>query len=768
MKDKKNSSSFSIGARQKIFASLGLAILAGGYVSLFFIPGLPNGLWMRLLLAFVFAILAGVCFFFLLKKRLSAEDIAYIKDEENFARAMRALKQTRFYTKKLPGFPNGVRREIFPAAGAAAGLCVLLCLASPCRPPKAPLPDFSEMAALEFYYPNLFAASDSLVLLAPPILPAETKNWTEKIPADDPEFPEYLVYSEMFQNHFHAAYASGNLSTEQTPELLLATAQAALLSGQYPQAVDAYEKLQSAGDQNPAAAFQKAIALAYSGELKEAEKAMNALKSKEIADAIGDEFALAHWKTVLDILQGEVSEDTLTDYRKLNDRQSSALKKFAQKNTPNSENANPAKENGDGLAASVSRKKALLERRLRTTTNNLAVVQILFGDFANAVPTANAVLSLTGSETVRTQKIFRMCVLNTKGYAAGFLGKAMDDQAKKWDETAVFDSASGYFGETRKLYEEILALSRLETESVDPAYRKAPCFLLPWCSEMRFALTNDFTSSDCPSAKAFRENFAELLETCTGLHKIWNANELARVPVWAVPVENLLMRECLILEGEDTDENFLLACRLCDEKLEKKESLALLETQTLKKELQLVGRFAPKEGLTIGMLDKLQSEQKKLNETAKDVLPEFHPMLGRQEIIALRLALMQKKLTRDDLASVNTAMKRANTIFGELKYPEDCVFARDLEAAQRLVNAMRKKEIADIQAIFDPAIEKCSGNLFQQSFIYRDLGFALLHRDFIAEGDAANRSARTIFNQQIFRDNTHHFLILQMDKILKH
>jgi len=768
MKAKKSSSSISIGARQKIFASLGLTILAGGYVSLFFIPGLPGELWMRLLLAFVFAFLSGICLFFLLKKRLSAEDIAYIKDEENFARAMRALKQTRFYTKKLPGFPNGVRREIFPAAGTAAGLFVLLCLLSPCRPPKAPLPDFGQMAALEFYYPNLFAASDSLVILAPPVLPAETKFWAEKIPADDPGSPEYLVYSEMFQNHFHAAYASGNLNSEETPELLLATAQAALLSGQYPQAVDAYEKLQKTGDQSLAVAFQKAIALAYAGELKEAEKAMNALRSKEIADEIGDELALTHWKTVLDILQGEVDEDTLTDYRKLNDRQSSALKKFAQKNASNGENTASANGKTDGTTASDPQKKALLERRLRTTTNNLAVLQILYGDFANAVPTANAVLSLTGGETVRTQKVFRMCVMNTKGYAAGFLGNALDDQAKKWDESAVFDSAAGYFGETRKLYEELLALSRLETDSVDPAYRKAPCFLLPWCSEMRFALTNDFTSSEYPTAKAFREKFAELLTTCTGLHKLWNANELSRVPVWAVPVENLLMRECLILEGEDTDENFLLACRLCDEKLVKKESLALLETQTLKKELQLVGRFAPKEGLTIGMLDKLRNEQKKLNETAKDILPEFHPMLGRQEIISLRLALMQKKLTRDDLAFVNTAMKQANTIYGELKYPEECVFSRDLESAQRLVNAMRKKEIADIQAIFDPAIEKCGKNLFQQSFIYRDLGFALLHRDFIAEGDAANRSARTIFNQQIFRDNTHHFLILQMDKILKH
>ena len=81
---------------------------------------------------------------------------------------------------------------------------------------------------------------------------------------------------------------------------------------------------------------------------------------------------------------------------------------------------------------------------------------------------------------------------------------------------------------------------------------------------------------------------------------------------------------------------------------------------------------------------------------------------------------------------------------------------------------MKEKEQDKIQAVFEPLLKKQESNLFRQSSVYRDCAFAFQHRGFTAEADAMNRSARTIFNQQIFRDNTRHFLILQMDKILKH
>ena len=93
---------------------------------------------------------------------------------------------------------------------------------------------------------------------------------------------------------------------------------------------------------------------------------------------------------------------------------------------------------------------------------------------------------------------------------------------------------------------------------------------------------------------------------------------------------------------------------------------------------------------------------------------------------------------------------------------------QELAETQRLVNALKKKELLEIQGVFSPEINRLAGNHFRQSWVYRNLAYALQHRNFTAEADSANRSARAIFNQEIYRNNTQHFLILQIDKMLKH
>ena len=168
------------------------------------------------------------------------------------------------------------------------------------------------------------------------------------------------------------------------------------------------------------------------------------------------------------------------------------------------------------------------------------------------------------------------------------------------------------------------------------------------------------------------------------------------------------------------------------------------------------------------MLENLRDEQKKTVKMAKEFLPENHPIQGRLALCSLRLTLIKKTLTKKDFAAVQTSLNRAQEVFEANRLPDTCCLKAEFNAAARLVGALKKKELAEIQAVFTPALEQTRQNLYAQSKVYRDLGFALQHRGFTTDADAANRSARTIFNQQIYRSNTHHFLILQMDKILKH
>ncbi|MDO4425031.1 MAG: hypothetical protein Q4D17_04625 [Planctomycetia bacterium] len=755
----------SVGAKQKLFASVFLFILLTAYVVLFFVPEFPNALWIRLLLPLLLAPLMSCAIFFLLKKSLTAKDIEYIKDEENFARALKAMKQAKFYTKKFPGFPKGIRKEIIPSAVSGLVLFILMTLISPCRPPEMPMPDFAEMAAEEFYHPYLFAVSDNVLALAPPML-MDTGDWAANIP---PKYLEWTMYADMFRNHFELAHANGNLSETKTSGVWLAMAQASLLAGKGERAAEEYQAVLAAGKTDPEIAFQAAIALAYSGKLEDAAKALGELDAKAVAEAIGDDQALPHWKLALRLLRGELNEFVCADYKKFFLRQSNALARFNQKKQSADDSAsNEKKSASSSLNTEIRTEQQLLERRVRAASTNMAVVQLLSGDCASAVSTANAVLPLTRSLVPRGAKILQMCALNTKAHAAASLGTDFSDNAKEWDQSMVFSSPEEYFTRVRKMFEEILALERLETETADPAYRKSVCFLGPWVSEAQAALTNQFSSEQFPDAKTFQTKYADLFELIGGLHEAWNLTEAAKVPFWAVPVEQLLMKNGLILEGRDTDENYAVALKTVKEKFQNGSAYPLLVTETLMKELQVLGRFAAKEGLTISMLNQLQEDQKKLVRETRDAVPENHPLIARQALVTLRLTLIQKDLSKKALGTVHTALTQAEDILAQWKYPEQFWLVQELTAAQTLTQAMKEKEQDKIQAVFEPLLKKQESNLFRQSSVYRDCAFAFQHRGFTAEADAMNRSARTIFNQQIFRDNTRHFLILQMDKILKH
>lgn len=766
----------SVGAKQKLFASVFLFLFLAVYVALFFIPEFPSAIWIRLLLPLLLAPFMSVAIFFLLKKSLTARDLEYIKDEENFARALRAMKQAKFYTKKFPGFPRGIRREAIPAAIVGILLFVLMTLVSPCRPPKEPTPDFAELAAEEFYHPYLFAVNDNVLALAPPML-ADAGEWAERIPTD---YLEWTIYAEMFRNRFEEAHALGNLSEIKTSGVWLAMAQASLLAGKGDRAAEEYRQALDLGKTDPQIAFQAAIAQAYAGNLKEAAKAMSELDAKAVAEAVGDDQALPHWKLALRLLQGEMNDVVCAEYRKFFRRQSDALAKFNQKNSASANSASSNSASGkkksksdasdasDANGSSAPDQRVLLERRVRAASVNMAVLQVLSGDCASAVPTANALLPLTHALLPRNAKILQMCVLNTKAHAASTLGSDFSDNAKEWGPDMVFASPEEYFAQARKKFEEVLALERPETEAADPAYRKSVYFLGPWVSEAQVALTTRFTSEQMPDARTFQTKYAELFELLGGLHKAWNLTEAAKIPFWAVPVEQLLMKSSLIVEGRDTDEHYAVAIKVAAEKFKKDSAFPLLSTETLMKELQLLGLFAAKEALAIRMLDQLQDDQKKLVRESRDSLPEDHPLIARQALNTLRLALIRKELSKKTLGAVHSALKQAEEVLAKWKYPAEYWLVQDLTAAQTLVQAMKEKEQDKIQAVYEPALKAAEANLFRQSSLFRDCAFALQHRGFSAEADAMNRSARTIFNQQIFRDNTRHFLILQMDRILKH
>ncbi len=758
----------SVGAKRKLLAALLLLILTAGYAALFFIPEFPGAIWVRLLLPIPFAPLMGLAVFFLLKKSLTARDLEYIKDEENFARALKAMKQAKFYTKKFPGFPRGIRREAIPSAIVGLLLFVLMLIVSPCRPPQAPMPDFAEMAAAEFYHPYLFAVGDNVLALAPPML-TDTGDWSEKIPS---EYLEWTMYADMFRNRFAQAHATGNLSETKTSGVWLAMAQASLLAGEGERAAEEYRQVLDAGKTDPEIVFQAAIAQAYSGNVREAAKAMNELDAKAVAEAIGDDQALPHWKLALRLLQGELNDAVCADYRKFFLRQSNALAKSNQKNSPADNSAAGEKKSksdaSDANGSGGPDQRALLERRVRAAGANMAVLQILSGDCASAVPTANALIPLTHSLVPRSAKILRMCVLNTKAYAASALGSGFSDNAKEWGPDMAFSSPEEYFEQTRKVFEEILTLERAPGETLEPTYRKSVFFLGPWVGEAQSALTNRFSSERFPDAKTFQKKYAELFELIGGLHKAWTLTEAAKVPYWAVPVEQFLMRSSLIVDGRDTDEHYAVALKVASEKFQKDSSFPRLTTETLMKELQVLGLFAAKEALTIRMLDQLQDDQKKLVRETRDSVPENHPLIARQALNSLRLALIRKDLSKKTLGVVRAALIQAEEVLAKWKYPDEYWLVQDLTAAQTLVKAMKEKEQDKIQAIYEPFLQKMEANLFRQSGLFRDCAFALQHRGFTADADAMNRSARTIFNQQIFRDNTRHFLILQMDKILKH
>lgn len=796
-KGEPNFDQLGLGTKRVIWGFVLLFISVGVYSSLFLIPGFPNFLWIRLLLALVFASVLGVASFLLLKKNLTAKDLQFIEDEENVARAIRALKLAKFYTKKFPGFPNGIRKEVFPAFIIGLVLFPILCLVSPCRPPEVPLPDLSRMTAQDFYYPFLFAASDSQAILAPPMLSIETEEWADKIP---PKYLEMTMYAEIFRNHFEAGYAIGNLYDQKTSGVLVTMAQASMLLGEYARAVTEYEEALKT-NQSPEITFQKAIALAYAGRLKEALEVLDSLDPKAVKQALNDDFALPHWKLIIKILQGDLSQETIDGYRKFEELakrgdKTSPAKPVAE-NAENAEASETAQNSGkakdsskaeSGKATTVKSAKKpskrseaaelkalaealaaqrLQERRVMSTGNNAAVLQLLSGKYANAIPTANSVLLLSRGKARRSSKIIQMCTINTKGYAVGNLKSSAEDRVKELTSEAVFDSTAGYFAKVRALYEEALALECEEGQSVNPSFQKSPFFLLPWVAELNFTLTDQFTSKEFPDSKSMQEKFADLLTLCEAQHKSWSLADVNRVPVYAVPVENLLMRTSLILDGKDRDEYSNLALKVCGSKLQREIALPLLATYTLRMELNLLGRFGADEALAINMYEKLSEEQRK-TQKASMFLPENHPLLGRQELTAMRLTLIRKGLTTKDFKTINAALARAAELLEPLKLPAENWMMQDLAEAQRLGNALKKKESLEIQAIFSPEINKLAGNHFRQSWVYRDLAYALQHRKFTAEADSANRSARAIFNQEIYRNNTQHFLILQIDKMLKH
>lgn len=754
------SARMSLTAKRKILATVALIFLVLGYVVLFFVPGLPGAIWMRILLALVFSALMVPSVFYLIKKRLTRQDMEYIQDEENYARALRAMIQTKFYTKKLPGFPHGVRKEIFPSIGIGFVLFILMCAVSPCRPPEAQLPDFSKMAAQEFYYPQLFATSESAVMLTPPLLSAETETWAQEIP---PKYLEWTMYTDLFQNRPENAYAAGSLCAEKTAGVWLAMAQASLIIGEYDRAVTEFEEAQKLGHTGVEIAFQHAIALTYAGKLEEAEKAFDALDSKAVTEAVGDATALTHWKLLVKILHGDLSDETSSAYESFYRKRDNELKKFnAKENDSEAEKDGKDGKNGKDAKKPAEKsvdRKTMLARRIRSTANNMAVLHVLRGEYDRAVPTANAVLPYVNIVSGRSALALKMTVNNTKGLAAGYLGTEMKDESAP---------ASGYFAETRTLYETYLSQTLPEGGTLSVDYQNTAFYVTPWVNEVNLALTNQFTSETYPDVKAFQEKYAEALELCQKLHKKWLGTQITSVPAWAVAVETLLMRESLILEGLDQEENYNLATRICNTHFPKDASLPLVALRTERMALHLLCRFAAKEALMIKMLDDLLNEQKKNVRMSKDVLPEFHPLLARQSLETLRLMLSRSGLKKKELTEIRDLLARAREILVELKYAPESIYNQELTSAERIVDAMKKREIAEIQVIFEPEIEKTSGNVFRQSSVYRDYAFALQHRDFMTEADAANRSARAIFNQQIYRSNTQHILILQMDKILKH
>lgn len=802
-KGEPNFDQIGLGTKRIIWGFVLLFVSIGVYSSLFFIPGFPNFLWLRLILALVFASVLGLASFLLLKKSLTAKDLQFIEDEENVSRAIRALKQAKFYTKKFPGFPNGIRKEVFPASIIGLILFPIFCLVSPCRPPEVPLPDFSRMTAQDFYYPYLFAVSDSQAILAPPMLSIETEEWADKIP---PKYLEMTMYAEIFRNHFESGYAIGNLYDEKTSGVLIAMAQASMLMGEYGSAVDEYEKALET-NHSPEIVFQKAIALAYDGRLKESAEVLDSLDPKAVQQALNDDFALPHWKLIVKILQGDMGPETLDNYKKMEDLAKGRVKTSSSKavagNAQNADDAgNPEKANdssketsgkvSDSKSASKTSPKTasksgnrseaaelkaqaealaaqqLQERRLMCTGNNAAVLQLFSGKYANAIPTANSVLLQSRGKARRSSKIIQMCTINTKGYAVGNLKSSAEDRVKELSSDAVFDSAAGYFAKVRALYEEALALELQDGQTLKPTFQKSPFFLLPWVAELNFALTDQFTSKEFPDSKSMQEKYADLLALCEEQHnKSWSRVDVSRVPAYAVPVENLLMRTSLILDGKDRDEYSNLALKVCGSKLQREFALPLLATYTLRMELNLLGRFGADEALAINMYEKLSEEQRK-TQKASMFLPENHPLLGRQELTAVRLTLIHKGLTTKDFKAINAAQARAAEILEPLKLPAENWIMQELAETQRLVNALKKKELLEIQGVFSPEINRLAGNHFRQSWVYRDLAYALQHRNFTAEADSANRSARAIFNQEIYRNNTQHFLILQIDKMLKH
>ena len=792
-----NFDQMGLSTKRIIWGFVLLFVSVGAYTGLFFVPKFPGFLWLRLVLAAVFAAPLATAIFLRIKKRLTAKDLQFIEDEENVARAIRALKLAKFYTKKFPGFPHGIRKEVFPATLVGLILFPILCLVSPCRPPEAPLPDLSRLTAQDFYYPFLFAASDSQAILAPPMLSVETEEWADKIP---PKYLEMTMYAEIFRNRFEAGYAIGNLYDQKTSGVLVTMAQASMLMGEYARAVDEYEESLKT-NQSPEIVFQKAIALAYAGRLKESAEVLDSLDPKVVKQTLNDDFALPHWKLIVKILQGDFSQETLDGYRKMEELAKRGAKTSPSKpvgeNAENVENAETAQnagktkdsskaDSGKASTAKTTKKSSkraeaaelkaqaealaaqhLQERRVMSTGNNAAVLQLFSGKYANAIPTANSVLLLSRGKARRTAKIIQMCTINTKGYAVGNLKSSAEDRVKELNSEAVFDSTAGYFAKVRALYEEALALEHDEGQKLNAAFKKSPFFLLPWVAELNFALTDQFTSKEFPDSKSMQEKFADLLALCEAQHKSWSLADVSRVPAYAVPVENLLMRTTLILDGKDRDEYSNLALKVCGSKLQREIALPLLATYTLRMELNLLGRFGANEALAINMYEKLSEEQRK-TQKASMFLPENHPLLGRQELTAVRLTLIRKGLTTKDFKAINAAQTRAAEILEPLKLPAENWIMQELAETQRLMNAMKKKESLEIQGIFSPEINKLAGNHFRQSWVYRDLAYALQHRNFTAEADSANRSARAIFNQEIYRNNTQHFLILQIDKMLKH
>jgi len=771
-KGEPNFDQLGLTAKRRILGFILFVVSLGAYAGLFFVPKFPGFLWLRLTLALVFAGLWGVAIFLLIKKSLTAKDLQFIEDEENIPRAIRAMKQAKFYTKKFPGFPHGIRKEIFPSFIVGLVLFPVLCLVSPCRPPEVPLPDFCRLAAQDFYYPFLFAISDSQAILTPPMLSIETEEWADKIP---PKYLEMTMYAEIFRNRFEAGYAIGNLYDQKTAGVLTTMAQASMLEGEYARAVSEYEEALKT-NQSQEIAFQRAIALAYAGRLKDSAEALDALDAKAVKQALDDEFALPHWKLVVKILQGDLSQETLDAYKKFEELAKRVVKTASTpQNVETTEKAESAKKSGKQSEAARLKAQTealavqrLQERRVMCTGNNAAVLQLFAGKYANAIPTANSVLLLARGKARRSTKLIQMTAINTKGYAVGNLRSSAEDQVKELEADAVFDSQAGYFARVRALYEEAIALEVDEGQTVKADVQKEPFDLMPRVAELNFTLSDQFTSKEFPDAKSMQEKFADLLTLCESLHKAWDLADVSRVPVYAVPVENLLMRTTLILDGQDRDENAGFALKVCAAKLQRENALPLLATKTLQMELNLLGRFGADEALAIKMYEKLSADQKKTRKISRDALPEFHPLLARQDLASARLTLIHKGLDAKDVKAVNAAMASAAAILEPLKLPPENWVTQDFAEAQRLVNALRKKEESEIQTIFDPEIKAQEGNLFRQSWVYRDLAYALQHRNFTGNADSANRSARTIFNQNIYRNNTQHFLILQVDKILKH